>query len=137
MEWTEVEVGRIRRLLRALVEERGTVYALERRLGVADASLRRVLNGEVRLTLYHVLLILDGIGKDRGDFFRSAFRDEGRTLGPGELRRRQEAAKAGSRQQDEVERAALLALLNILEKKDGAARTEREEKASDGKQGRR
>lgn len=124
MEWPEIEVERIRSLLRAAVHDRGSIRDLERKIGTADGSLRRVLNGQQRLTLFYLLLILEGLGMDWGEFFRNAFPEEGpeRVLGPGERRRRQEQQGGGSPSPEDLDLAVLRVLRELLSPGSGTGR---------------
>jgi transcriptional regulator with XRE-family HTH domain len=116
MEWPEIEVERIRSLLRAAVRDRGSIRDLERKIGTADGSLRRVLSGQQKLTLFYLLLILEGLGMSWGQFFRSAFVEEGsdRVPGPGERRRREEQEGGGSPNPEALDLAVLRVLRELL-----------------------
>jgi transcriptional regulator with XRE-family HTH domain len=70
----EEEAQRIRKLLtEELDKKRLSVRALERRLGLAVGTRRKVLNGAVGLSFRNILEILDAAEVDWGVFFRSAY----------------------------------------------------------------
>jgi transcriptional regulator with XRE-family HTH domain len=70
----EFEIRRLRELLlQTLDEKRLSVRALERKLGVAVGTRRKVLNGSVGLTFRNILEILKAAGVDRTAFFRAAY----------------------------------------------------------------
>jgi transcriptional regulator with XRE-family HTH domain len=71
----EAEVRHYAGLLRQAIRAAGlSVSEVERRLGVGPKSLRRVLSGEVDLTLKHFFLVLRVIGVSHQDFFKVALR---------------------------------------------------------------
>jgi transcriptional regulator with XRE-family HTH domain len=125
MEWPEAEVERVRDLLRTAVRDRGSIRDLEQSIGTADGSLRRVLNGQQKLTLTYLLLILEGLGMSWSEFFRKAFPEDGpeRVLGPGERRRRREQEAGESPAPGDLDQAVLRALRELLDPESGRGET--------------
>jgi hypothetical protein len=80
---TDVEVRRYAQLLRQAIRAAGRSIAdVERKLGVRPKSLRRVLGGESKLTVKHVILVLRAIGMSEEEFFYIATRPRARTARP-------------------------------------------------------
>lgn len=46
---------------------------LERKLGAKGGTTRKVLHGDITLTVRHLLQYLDALGTPWGEFFRSAY----------------------------------------------------------------
>ena len=67
------EVRRVRELLVAQVRRRFSGRALERKLGAKGGTTRKVLHGDITLTVRHILQYLDAVGTPWGEFFRSAY----------------------------------------------------------------
>lgn len=68
------EVDRLLQLLvRALQENHVSIRALERRLGTPIGSKSRILRGNTKPTLRHLLEMVDALGLSWGDFFRAAY----------------------------------------------------------------
>lgn len=70
----EAEVRRIRELLSAQVRRKGlSARGLERKLGAKGGTTRKVLHGDITLTVRHILQYLDAVGTPWGEFFRAAY----------------------------------------------------------------
>ena len=68
------ELDRLRQLLQAVVRDSGlSVRALERKLGIKGGSTRKILKGEITLSVRHVLLILRALEMPYTSFFRTAY----------------------------------------------------------------
>lgn len=67
------EVERFRKLLAAMVKARGiSIRSVERALGAKGGQTRKVLKGDLTLTLRHLLMILDVLKVTPAEFFRTA-----------------------------------------------------------------
>jgi transcriptional regulator with XRE-family HTH domain len=76
MDNTESEVVRLRELLRhAIRVSNVTNREIERRLGISQGSLSRLLAGGIELKVQHVLDILAILGLHPGTFFEVAYPD--------------------------------------------------------------
>ena len=72
------ELDRLRELLVSILEvNRYSIRSLEKRLGLGVGTLRRALNGEVRLTLRQLLAVVRGVGLRWEDFFAAAYPEPG------------------------------------------------------------
>ncbi|HVT14856.1 MAG TPA: helix-turn-helix transcriptional regulator [Thermoanaerobaculia bacterium] len=71
----EQHVARYAKLLRQAIRAAGfTVAEVERRLGIGEKGLQRILGGRVDLKVRHILAVLRVIGLSEGEFFAAATR---------------------------------------------------------------
>lgn len=76
MDNTESEVARLRELLRQAIRVSNvTNREIERRLGMSQGSLSRLLAGGIELKVQHILDILAILGLHPGTFFEVAYPD--------------------------------------------------------------
>ena len=70
----DAELDRLRHLLMAAVKERNlSLRALERQLGIKGGSTRKILKGDITLSVRHILMILKALGVPYAYFFRAAY----------------------------------------------------------------
>ena len=68
----DAELDRLRQLLMAAVKERNlSLRALERQLGIKGGSTRKILKGDITLSVRHILMILKALGVPYAYFFRA------------------------------------------------------------------
>jgi transcriptional regulator with XRE-family HTH domain len=69
------QVARYSKLLRHAIRAAGfTVAGVERKLGIGEKGLQRILNGRVDLKMRHVFEVLRVIGVPEDEFFAAAIR---------------------------------------------------------------
>jgi transcriptional regulator with XRE-family HTH domain len=70
----DAEIDRLRQLLLATVKGKDlSLRALERQLGIKGGATRKILKGDITLSMRHVLMILKALGVPYAYFFRAAY----------------------------------------------------------------
>jgi transcriptional regulator with XRE-family HTH domain len=77
----DAETRRLAERLIALAETKGvSIRKLEEKMGVGHGIFRKILQGQTKMQVRHLLMILDALEVRWGDFFQAAYR--GRSAAP-------------------------------------------------------
>ena len=75
------ETARLADLLRTLVRRKGvSIRSIEKKIGVAESLVAKILRGKITLHVRHVLMICSAIDVDWRDFFAYAYGMAGEPL---------------------------------------------------------
>lgn len=102
------EVARLRELLRNAIRISGvTNRKIERRLGMSQGSLSRLLAGGIELKVKHILDIVEILGLPPGHFFRIAYPEEPQSASALQAFHKALSQRMGGKEEDEPPSAPL------------------------------